>query len=138
MDIMTLLPIRSGKKARRIEKRTVFLLCCDGDYAICQRPDTGLLSKLWEFPNRDEWLSEEDVMSLFPDCTAIHKEVPSKHIFTHIEWHMNCYTVTLSRKINGYTWKTPSEILDKYAVPTAFRAYLSLLKQICTDGGLTT
>ena len=45
------LPQRIEKKARRKESYTVFLLCCDGKYAVRKRQEKGLLSGLWEYPN---------------------------------------------------------------------------------------
>ena len=44
-------PVRSPKKERRIEERTVFLLRSpDGRYLLRKRPAEGLLAGLWEFP----------------------------------------------------------------------------------------
>ena len=44
-------PVKSPKKEKRVEEKTVFILSCDGRYALRKRPDPGLLAGLWEFPN---------------------------------------------------------------------------------------
>lgn len=51
------IPVRKAKKERRVEKRTVFLLCCNDQVAIKKRPGKGLLANMWEFPNREGHLS---------------------------------------------------------------------------------
>ena len=49
-----LYPVRSGRKERRREERTVFLVrTADGRYFLRRRPDEGLLAGLWEFPGLD-------------------------------------------------------------------------------------
>ena len=40
------LPVRNAKKERRVEERTVLLLCCRGKYAITKRGKTGLFLRL--------------------------------------------------------------------------------------------
>ena len=45
------LPVKSPKKARRVEERTVFVLERQGRLALRKRPASGLLSRLWELPN---------------------------------------------------------------------------------------
>ena len=45
------LPIKSPKKHRRVENFTVFILSCNGRYAVDKRQKKGLLAQLWQFPN---------------------------------------------------------------------------------------
>ena len=45
------LPVKSPKRERRQEDRTVFILQCDEKYALEKRPGKGLLAGLWQFPN---------------------------------------------------------------------------------------
>jgi A/G-specific adenine glycosylase len=92
------LPVRGPKAKRRIEPRTVLLLREDGTpprYALRKRPPTGLLAGLWEFPHleghrtADEVLGAVRAMGLEP--LRIRPLSPAKHIFSHVEWHMNAY-----------------------------------------------
>ena len=44
-------PVKKPKAKRREEARTVFILSCDGRYALEKRPSKGLLAGLYQFPN---------------------------------------------------------------------------------------
>ena len=126
-------PVRSEKKKRKTEKRTVFLLFCGDKIALHRRENSGLLAGMWEFPNAigrmtmseaETFLSQAGVepMSCEPCGTA-------KHIFTHIEWHMNGYRVECGTESPQFEWKTAEEILQNCALPSAFRFYRKLLEK---------
>ena len=53
----------------------------------------------------------------------------AKHIFTHIEWHMTGYTAECLYPTEDFVWKSAEEILSDYAIPSAFRAYVSHIKK---------
>lgn len=106
-------PVRSGKKPRRVEQKTVRLLCHDGRYAIRKRPSGGLLAGLWEFPNEDGFHPPENGEF----CGE------ARHIFTHVEWQMRAYRVACSEESPDYLWKSPEEIARDYPLPTAFRKF---------------
>ena len=45
-----------------------------------------------------------------------------KHIFTHVEWHMDCYFVKVSKKIDSdLLWLTKEEAEASFALPSAFK-----------------
>lgn len=75
----TELPVKSGKKERRIEKRVVYLAVCDGKVLLHRREKKGLLAGLWEFPN-----------ALIEGESKIQGKntKKAKHVFSHVEWHM--------------------------------------------------
>ena len=50
-DTVLRYPIKQPKKDKRLEDRTVFLLECEGRYALTKRTEGGLLSGLWQLPN---------------------------------------------------------------------------------------
>ncbi len=120
------LPVRSAKKSRRIEEKTVFLLQCGDKYALSKRPPVGLLADLWEFPNVSGHLSPGEAAA-FADSALVEPLGAAKHIFTHIEWHMVGYRVILPEQTRGYVWAAKEEILEQYAVPTAFKYYIAKL-----------
>ena len=120
-------PVKSPPKERRIEQRTVLLLRCGDKYAVRKREGKGLLAGLWEFPNLDGTLDEDQV------CEAVHAiggEVLSikpcgeaKHVFTHVEWHMRGFLAELGAELPAFVWKTPEEIRRDCPIPTAVRYY---------------
>ncbi|MBQ8439845.1 MAG: A/G-specific adenine glycosylase [Clostridia bacterium] len=131
------IPVRSAKKPRRIEKKTV-LLIRDGDRtALCKRPDKGLLAGLWELPNREGHLSEgaliDFIRSIGFEPLRVERIEDAKHIFTHIEWHMIAYAVRIAPEFDG--WHQGSGMLlvknedlhNQYAIPSAFSAYVKYL-----------
>lgn len=131
------LPVRSAKKPRRIEQRTV-LVIRDGDRtAIAKRPPKGLLAGLYELPNCTGHITEEDLpdylRSIGFEPLQLKRLEAARHIFTHVEWHMIAYAVRISPEFDG--WHEGSGFLlvpngdlhEKYAFPSAFSAYVKYL-----------
>lgn len=114
-----MLPVRPEKKPRRIENRTVLLLFCRGKVAILKRPQTGLLAGLYEFPNM---LSGDGTIPTGAACVG-----GAVHIFTHVEWHMTGYRMTLPEPDPAYLWVEPDELEQTYPIPSAFRYFRSLV-----------
>lgn len=123
-------PVKSPKKPRRIEKRTVLLLRCASQhgwsYAIRKRGE-GLLIGMWEFVSADGHLSTEEcentVRAMGLEPVEITPSTAAKHIFTHVEWHMIGYDVTVKKTNDTLTWCTAEEIRANYAIPTALKKY---------------
>ena len=119
-------PVRGAKKERRIEQKTVLLLQCGDLTALKKRPDTGLLARMWGFPMADGAWDQDTVLARFPgaDIVPLGEAV---HLFTHVEWHMVGWRVRLNAPTDGFLWASREEILQRYAVPTAFKPYLRQL-----------
>ena len=134
------LPIRAKKKPRRQEERTVLLICDGKNVLLTRRGETGLLAGLYEFPCLDgiqgenECLAFARKMGLEP--IKIKSVGKAKHIFTHIEWHMIGYEITVgdttlsvgsSLTVNGreYVMADTQTLADQYAVPSAYAKYLA-------------
>ncbi len=140
-------PVKSPKKARVIEEKTVFLVR-DGAYtALVKRADGGLLAGLYEFPNVEGYLDEKGAVDYLReqgfDSMRIEKISAAKHIFTHREWHMQGYLVRIAEQQEvsakkelprnagahkRYVFATVEEMEKVYPVPSAFAAYK---KQLC-------
>ena len=121
------LPVKAPKKAKRQEDRTVFILSCDGCYALEKRPDKGLLAGLWQFPNVTGHLTTEQAVSTLTAWGLkprdILRESEKKHIFTHIQWNMKGIYLEVSEPAGPFHWFTVSEIQNEAALPTAFRQF---------------
>lgn len=127
-------PLKSAKKARRIEQRTVLVLRFAGRVALRRRPESGLLAGLWEFPAEPGTMSEEAVRARY--AGRVTPLGTAKHVFTHIEWHMVGYEVELDARPADETlvFATPAELEQNYALPTALEHYR---RAVCADRQLT-
>ena len=148
LDKMEDFPVKTPKKARTIEEKTVFLVRDGGFTALKKRKSTGLLAGLYEFPNVEGFLSEKEAIAYLReqgfDSMRIEKLADAKHIFTHREWHMRGYLVRIAEQpevtskkempryggkySDKFVFATPEEMEDVYPVPSAFAAYKKLLK----------
>lgn len=120
----TAYPVKQEKKARRQERLTVFHLLCGGCVAVQKRPETGLLANLWELPHVDGFLETADAMALLRGWGVQPKELLRRqektHIFTHVEWHMRCYSVVCGSKAGDFTWADEARFARDIALPSAF------------------
>lgn len=129
------LPIRQKKKDKRVEKKTVFLLLRDGEVALRQRPESGLLAGLWEYPHVDGLLDETTAAEQLAEWGITpHKWIKTlsfKHEFTHIRWDMVGYILQV--KGDGPTaWIWADEKARRQmAVPSAFE---KLTREIANNG----
>ncbi len=131
------IPVRSAKKPRRIEKRTVLMIRDGARTALRKRPDTGLLAGLFELPNVMGHLTEDElptyIRSLGFEPLRIQRLEDAKHIFTHIEWHMIAYDVRITPEFDGYHGSSGMLLVGNddlhahYAIPSAFAAYKKYL-----------
>ena len=120
-------PVKMPKKEKRTEERTVFILSCEGKYALEKRPGKGLLARLWQFPNclgkleTQAALLKVEELGLRP--RQLLRQVERSHIFTHIRWDMRGIYLEISECAGGFHWLTAEEIDKDTALPTAFRQF---------------
>lgn len=139
----TCYPYKAPKKLRRIEERTV-LVILDEEHAVLRKRDSkGLLAGLYEIPNVEGYMEEEDVLAWMEQegFLALHMErLPdAKHIFSHVEWRMRAYRIKVSRitvnsvEDNGSNQSRPLEVIKKKSIneevpiPSAFSYYRDYL-----------
>lgn len=126
------LPTRAAAKPRRVERRTVLVVITDEPtprLLLHKRPSKGLLSGLWELPNLltdadAALLPEEAVIDTAPLGDAVH-------VFSHVEWRMQGYLV----KVKPFTLNKDCRLvtateLASYALPTAFRAFMTEIPRL--------
>ena len=120
-------PVKLPKKAKREAEMTVFILSCDGKYALQKRPSKGLLAGLWQFPNVPGMLETADALQWAADMGLkprdILRQVERSHIFTHIIWKMRGIYLETAEQAGAYQWLTAEQIEKEAALPTAFRQF---------------
>ncbi|MBS6397301.1 MAG: A/G-specific adenine glycosylase [Clostridiales bacterium] len=125
------LPKKKAKKERRLEDRTVLVLREGDRVGIRKRSARGLLAGLYELPNLEGHLSEKDILSQVKDWglspIRILPLAEAKHIFSHVEWHMTGYVVSVEETEDmdqsGLFFIDAKETEEKYPIPAAFAAY---------------
>lgn len=125
-----MIPVKAKKPARKIQKRTIFLIVSEHRAAIRQRPENGLLAGLWEFPGVEGTLKAEDCKKVLQDWkipfSGLEPIGNAKHIFSHIEWRMTGFCVTAKNSdALGFRWVAAEELKRDYSIPSAFKAYLA-------------
>ncbi len=132
-------PKKKDKKERVIEKRTVLIIQDADKAALKKRPAKGLLAGMYEFPCMEGEYTAEQVLEYLSNegLQPIHiKELePSKHIFSHKEWHMKGYAIRVDElarkefKETGKQWifVEPARTQEEYPIPSAFAAYVPYL-----------
>lgn len=132
------LPVKKKAKARRVEEKTVLIIKDGEQLALHKRPGKGLLAGLYELPNLDGYLSEEEVVSYVKqkgyEPIRIRTVGEAKHIFSHVEWHMKGYVIFLQakeyiniRKKNDWIFVEVEDTKNQYAIPSAFVKYTEYL-----------
>ena len=120
-------PVKLPKKEKTQEERTVFILSCDGKFALEKRPNKGLLAGLWQFPNIPEKLETADALKQAESWGLkprdITKQIERKHIFTHICWQMRGIYLEVAEPAGDFVWMTRTQIEEEAALPTAFRQF---------------
>ena len=120
-------PVKSPKKEKRVEEKTVFILSCDGKFALEKRPNKGLLAGLWQFPNAAQTLPMEAALDAVKQMGLRPKEIlrqaERSHIFTHIRWEMRGIYLEVAETAGEFVWMTAQQINQQAALPTAFRQF---------------
>jgi A/G-specific adenine glycosylase len=129
------IPNKPKKQARKIEKRTVILLEYNHAFAVVKRPQKGLLAGLFEFLNVEGHLSDKQLEVLLKDygikVLQMKAIAPSKHIFTHIEWHMKNYYVSVKENKNkDILFVTKDELKQSYSIPNAYKKMLEYVETL--------
>jgi len=134
-----LLPLRRGKKPRRREARTVFVLQRQGKIALHRRGNTGLLARLWEFPQVEGSLSEKQAALQLQrwglKALDWNKCLQARHIFSHVEWEMTGYSLAVKGE-GAKDWRWVDE--EEYAalaIPSAFARFDEEARRIFAGEG---
>ncbi len=123
------LPVRTPKKARKIEQKTVLILVKDNRCGIVKREEKGLLSGLYGFPSEEGILSPEEALDKVREYgfepVELTKLKNGKHVFSHVEWHMQAYRIRVAAESEGSAirFAGPEELESTYALPAAFRKW---------------
>ncbi len=123
------IPVRVKKMKRRRADKSVFMITDpDGRIAIEKRPDTGLLSGMYQLPNVEGFHTDDELKEILQEWKSAPIDIvftkEAKHVFTHIDWYMKAYHVTVEEHHDRFIWVTEDELKNSYPLPTAFQKLL--------------
>ena len=123
------IPVRVKKMKRRRADKSVFMITDpDGRIAIEKRPDTGLLSGMYQLPNVEGFHTDDELQEILQEWKSVPIDIvftkEAKHVFTHIDWYMKAYHVTVEEHHDRFIWVTEDELKNSYPLPTAFQKLL--------------
>lgn len=124
------IPVKGDKKIRKVEEKTILVVSWHDRLAIRKRDEKGLLANLWELPNYEGLLTEEQCKNILEKLgfTVIHITTlkKAKHAFTHMEWVMTGYSIYVegTKDLSQWTWVTKEEVNHTYPIPNAFKYFL--------------
>lgn len=137
-------PIRKPKAGRRIEDKTVLLLRYGAEWRLEKRLEP-LLNGLYGFPMLEGHLSKEMVRNAVEQMgyqiSNMKKGPSGKHIFSHIEWHMQSFIMEVeaslvSEDISGYfsgeeqvVFASKERIERELSIPSAFQVFREVLDE---------
>ncbi|WP_156153470.1 A/G-specific adenine glycosylase [Domibacillus robiginosus] len=124
------LPVKTRKKSdKKCRMAAVVLEAADGTVLIEKRPETGLLAKLWQFPNMElpagtnprgaltSYMETEYGMTVH---IGSEKVTDITHVFTHLTWEIDVYVGTVDVKVQkDRTAFVPVQEVETYAFPVS-------------------
>ena len=121
-----------------MEDKTILIVRNGDKTAIRKRQGRGLLAGMYEFPSMEGFRTAEEVADYLAysglEALDIQPLEDAKHIFTHREWHMKGYMVSVegtpvqkSCPARDWIYIEPQQTEDKYPIPSAFGAYTKYL-----------
>lgn len=123
------IPVREKALKRKVVNKIVFVIKTrDGKIAIRKRENKGLLSGLYELPNLDRITEEKQIEEIIRNWNLklieMTQKKDKKHIFTHIEWHMQHYEIVVEKGNKEFIWVSERQLNSEYPLPTAFAKFL--------------
>lgn len=125
------IPYRSSLKERKIVNRTLLILRDGDSFLLHKRADKGLLAGLYEFVGIDDHITEKQALQEVQKLGAMPVRIThlpqGKHIFSHLEWHMQAYEIQVEQmediKMDCCILANKKE-LASLAIPSAFKTYI--------------
>lgn len=137
LGIQAELPARRAKAKRRTDQLTMLAFVRGEHIGLQLRPKGGILGGMYGFVCLDGHLGADEALaaagSLDGGVGRIDAGPVWRHEFTHRIWDARGFVVRTSHGPEGLVWAAPRQVLEEYAIPSAFlplaRAALSAVGQ---------
>lgn len=122
------IPLRTERKERKVEEKTILLLRHDGKLALNRRPDLGLLAGMMELPGLPGFRTKQEILLVLNERNipfrSLKEGIRANHIFSHVEWKMRAWEIECTAEVPGYEWVTAEELRSRISLPSAFQMFL--------------
>lgn len=122
------IPLRTERKERKVEEKTILLLRHDGKLALNRRPDHGLLAGMMELPGLPGFRTKQEILLVLNERNipfrSLKEGIRANHIFSHVEWKMRAWEIECTAEVPGYEWVTAEELRSRISLPSAFQMFL--------------
>ena len=90
------------------------------------------MAGLWEFPSMEGRFTIKELKKRFEKGTKIKRLSPGTHIFSHVEWHMDCYRISIDEpaqwetdlfSLENFVWVNFEQLEKDYTLPVAFHSF---------------
>ncbi|GGB10252.1 A/G-specific adenine glycosylase [Macrococcus hajekii] len=126
-------PVKIKKMTRKELRYKVMLIINDkGELLITQRPKTGLLGGMWQFPMFDEDMPMEDIEAVLDMKLMDKKEKfhTVTHGFTHLDWILDVYIArTTDQPGHDFQFIAENE-KENYTFPVSMSKIFSHYQQV--------
>jgi len=117
------LPVRAPRAKQTVQHLCAGLIRWEGGVLIAQRPATGLLANLWEFPIVDR--SNGQIIDALYEKYGVRVDSPIyaghvRHVFTHRIWEVDVYRAH-GTAVSDRCKAVPLAELDAYPMPNVFQ-----------------
>lgn len=121
--------------AKREEDWLILIVKIGNAVCVRRRDEKGLLGGLYEFPAIQNARSKREALahlrkSGFKNPSVIRHLPASKHVFTHLIWHMQGFLISADAAGAGFAQVS---MLDDLAFPTALRVYREIAAEILAE-----
>lgn len=140
-------PLKKAKIAVPSAQMTVFVLRKGNTVCIRQRPSSGLLANLFEFPMISGHVSKKELLVILSDHFHIYNEnilsveklENTTHLFSHLRWNMRAYLIKIQAEMPMQSFPEPVsdggmnhrfvtlEKAESLAFSSALRPYTSVI-----------
>lgn len=111
------------KKVKRKELRYQVLVITNQyeELLVIQRPETGLLGGMWQFPMMDEELSLADIEGQLNMTLHLERKLLTTvtHSFTHLDWILDVYTARTNSQSSGDHRFIKAEDKENFTFPVS-------------------
>lgn len=128
-------PVKAPKKPKPTRRAIAYWVeRTDGAVLINQRPEKGLLAKMWEIPS-GPWVAREDEIAFSDDEITTHAPVKAdwarvptlvRHTFTHFHFEVLVVKARVTKRAKPKLGQfVPIDELDNYAFPTVMKKMIA-------------